>query len=127
MTLENRQPGGGDWTYPGQPLGQKVSGPFGNTTLTLGAGYGGCIGYSGATPGTWTLLEIVNDETAGFPYDIANYGTSTLTVNTTNSQVFNNQAGKTSYSLAAGQFLSVIAVLKPGGGYMWHVRGTNGT
>jgi|GEM_PF-3985892 len=127
MTLENRQPGGGDWTYPGQPLGQKVSGPFGNTTLTLGAGYGGCIGYSGATPGTWTLLEVTSDELAGFPYDIANYGTSTLTVNTTNGQVFNNQAGKTSYSLAAGQFLSVIAVLKPGGGYMWHVRGTNGT
>lgn len=127
MTLENRQPGGGDFTYCGTAMGQKVSGPFSNTSLSLGAGYGGCIGYSGSTAATWTLQEATSDEWVGLVHEIANYGTGTLTVNTTNSQVFNNQAGKTSYSLAPGQFLNVIAAIKPGGGFMWHVRGTNAT
>lgn len=127
MSLENRQPSGGDFTYPGTPIGQKITGPYGNTTFTPGAGYAGCIGYSGSTAATWTLPEATSDEWFGLPYEIANYGTGTLTVNTTNSQLFNNQAGKTSYSLAPGQFLSVIAAIKPNGGYMWHVRGTNAT
>lgn len=127
MSLENRQPGGGDFTYAGVPIGQKVSGPYGNTTLSLGAGYGGCIGYSGSAPATWTLQDCTSDEWVGMPWEIANYGTGTLTVSTSNSQLFNNQAGKTSYSLAPGQFLSLTAAIKPGGGYMWHVRGTNGT
>ena len=127
LTLENRQPGGGDFTYPGVPIGQKISGPYGNTTLSLGSGFGGVMGYSGAANGTWTFQQITSDEWLGLEFDIANYGTGTLTVNTSNSQLFNNQAGKTSYSLAPGQFLNVIAAVKPGGGYIWHVLGTNGT
>jgi len=127
MSLENRQPSGGDFTYPGVPLGQKITGQYSNTTFSLSAGYAGCIGYSGSTAATWTLPEVTSAEWYGLPYEIANYGTGTLTVNTTNSQLFNNQAGKTSYSLAPGQFLSVVAAIKPGGGYMWHVRGTNAT
>ena len=56
------------------------------------------MGYSGEVNGTWTLQQITSDEWLGLEFDIANYSTSTLTVNTSNSQLFNNQAGKTSHA-----------------------------
>jgi len=127
QTLENRAPGGGDFTYPGVPMGTKCAGQTNAAGLTIGTAYAGAIAYSG-TGTTWSLVEITSAEWVGLTVHLQHCGASgNFIVSTSNGQLFGNQAGKTSYTLTPGQFLSAVAQVKPGGGYMWQVLSTNGT
>ena len=126
-TIVTKTVGGGDFTYPGISLGQKCA-TFGNTTLGLSTAYAGAVLFSGAANGVWTL-PAVETEMVGLKFDLTNGGAdgTTLTVNTSSGQLFNNQAGRTSIVLDKGEFLQVIAQNNGGGAFIWQVLSTNGT
>jgi hypothetical protein len=82
--------------------------------------------FNGSAASVWTLPTL-QAGTLPIKYRIVNAGSAALTVNTGNGELFNQVAAKTSYSLAAGQYLTVEAAQTSTGTLFWAVTATNGT
>lgn len=122
----NKTSAGADFTYPGVPIGKHAA-TLGNAVLSIGTGYGNAMLFCGSANGVWTL-PVIDANGVGMVYDITNGSPndSTLTVNAS-GVVFNNKVGKSSYLLAQGQFLQVVAQNNGSGAFTWQVMSTNAT
>ena len=118
----------GAFTQPGLPMAQVML--TADASKTMGNGTGGWTTFNGAAGQTFTLPAISEATSAstliGYPIFISNASANSLTVNTNGTQLYNNQATKTSCSLAAGQWLECIAAKTAGGTFYWIAK-TNGT
>ena len=125
----NKAPGGGDFTYPGVPIGQHTYPAITNTAISLNGGTGaGCIAFRGTANGTWTLPTLTANH-VGMTFEIANCSATpgvTLAVQSGNGELMNLQTGKTSFSLSLGQWIKATAQENGSGGWFWQVM-TNGT
>lgn len=123
-SLMSRTMSGQDFIQPAIGLGQRV-GYSASTSLSLSGAHVGAIAFTGSSAGTWTLptisgLPTDSNTQVGCIYEISNSSASTLTVNTGGSQTFSRQAGKTSYSVAAGGSLCIRAQYD-GTAWFWQV------
>ena len=127
-----RSPGGGGWTYPGQPLGvHQGSYPY---SLTFGIGFStaGFATYTGSGAATFTFSQGLSSAMKGFRQTFKNMGTGALTVVLNNgsgtSYTFDNISGKTSVVLSAktsstyGGSLTIVCCEDFVGGYYWCVE-----
>lgn len=116
--------------YPRHGFSQRIQTST-STSLNLNGSNLGAIAYTGGSAATWTLPTLSGTQGGeantylGGVYEIANCGTSTLTINTAASQLFNNQSGKSSVTLAAGQSFTIRAQVT-GSTFFWQVVGNNG-
>ena len=110
--------------YPGaHGMGEKVY--FRNVTTNLGGGTVGDVVVTTNSNITLTLPEITTEVGAGQPtsmvggyYHIMNLGLGTVTVPTTNGQLFNNKAGVTTLDVLPGKTMKVIGA-QDGASIFW--------
>jgi hypothetical protein len=103
--------GGNSFIYPRFGMGMKSTLKTADTVLhPLDAGL---VTFDASSALVCTLPVITNSSHAsslvGLPFHIVNAGSSDLTVDTNGTQLFNKAAGKTSYTLNAGESLLVVA------------------
>ncbi|MFM2006605.1 MAG: hypothetical protein RLZZ09_2260, partial [Pseudomonadota bacterium] len=131
--LEGRAPSGGSYIYPVTGFGQRSS-PLGSTgAIALNAGRLGDLAWIGTAIATMTLPTITDDAGTGAQtsyigarFEIHNCSSngSVLTVNTDGTQTFNNQTGKVSTTLNAGESLIVTGSRGNGSTFFWTAKKT---
>lgn len=116
--------------YPRNPLSQRVQTST-STSLNLNGSHLGAIAFTGGSAATWNLPTLSGNQGGdantylGGVYEIANCGTANMTVNTAASQLFNNQATKSTVTLTPGQSFTIRAQVT-GSTFFWQVVGNNG-
>lgn len=96
-----------------------------DTSITLGTFNSGLITFNGATGQTFTLPTIVTDSVLassnlGMRVRIHNVSANSLTIATDGTQVVNKVVGRTSYTLAAGSAVELVATKDNSGNLYWY-------
>lgn len=133
----NRQPGGGDFTYPGRALGVHQSYSPSAQSFNVGSSMAGFATFTGTSITTWTwnpnLLSGPNTALQGFRQVFKNNGTAALTVTlSTNDGTFDGMTGGTSLgksillsaptATTTGGSLVIVACQTGASTYQWSIE-----
>lgn len=133
-SLVNQEPGNGDWTQPGRPLGVRAGySATATQSINLASDLAGHGTYTGSGAGTWTFGQGLASSMKGFRQTFKNQGTGALTVTLGASDgTFDGMTGGTSsgksFSLAAptttaaGGCITIVCAQIGASSYQWEIE-----